>query len=234
MRIVVSKNGPYHVSGGIPLVIQEIVPDQDGLSWDWKEGKTFETGSEYSLCRCGESKNMPFCDSSHLENGFDGTETASRIPYARQAEYFDGPTLVLSDAERLCAFARFCDPGGKIWSLIELTDDPVARELVIREANHCPAGRLVVKDKKTVKEIEEPLEPAIGLIEDTPLGCSGPLWIQGGITIESEGGKQYENRNRVTLCRCGASDNKPFCNGSHASIMFNDGLMKMKNDNAIK
>jgi CDGSH-type Zn-finger protein len=177
---------------------------------------------------------MPFCDKSHLVNGFDGTETASRIPYARQAEYFDGPTLVLSDQENLCAFARFCDPGGKIWSLIEETNDPETRALVIREANHCPAGRLVVHDKKTRQEIEEPLEPAIGIIEDTPLGCSGPLWIQGGISIETEGGKRYETRNRVTLCRCGASDNKPFCNGSHASIMFDDGLMKKKKDNARK
>ncbi|MGH9998927.1 MAG: CDGSH iron-sulfur domain-containing protein [Nitrosopumilaceae archaeon] len=38
-------------------------------------------------------------------------------------------------------------------------------------------------------------------------------------------GTQYEKRNRVTLCRCGASSNKPFCNGSHASIKFNDGML---------
>ena len=91
-----------------------------------------------------------------------------------------------------------------------------------------PSGRLVVHDKKTRQSIEEPLEPSIGLVEDTALGCSGPLWVRGGITIESSDGKLYETRNRVTLCRCGASDNKPFCNGSHANIMFDDGLMKRK------
>ena len=225
-RIVVSENGPYLVSGGTPLCVQEIVANREGMSWDWKAGKTFQTGQDYALCRCGRSMNAPFCDGSHAKIGFDGEETASRVPYARQAERIDGPALVLSDAQSLCAFARFCDPGGKIWGLIEQTDSPEARQLVIREAMHCPAGRLVLHDKKTGKEIEEPLEPSIGVVEDPALGCSGPLWVQGGIPIESSDGKHYEKRNRVTLCRCGASDNKPFCNGSHASMKFNDGLMK--------
>jgi len=224
-RIVIGKNGPYLISGGVPLSIQKIVANEEGLSWDWKQGRTFKTTREYSLCRCGQSKNKPFCDDSHLTNGFDGQETASRIPYLRQAEDFEGPELILTDAEKLCAFARFCDPGGKIWNLMELTEDPKARALVIREANHCPSGRLVIHDKKTLKPIEDTLEPSIGIIEDTALGCSGPLWIRGGIPIESADGKRYETRNRVTLCRCGASDNKPFCNGSHASMMFNDGLI---------
>lgn len=225
-RIVVSENGPYLVSGGPPLRLQVIVPNQEGMSWDWQVGKTFETGKDYALCRCGQSKTAPFCDGSHAMTGFDGEETASRRPYARQAEQIDGPTLVLSDVEHLCAFARFCDPGGKIWGLIEQTDNPEARKLVVREAMHCPAGRLVLHEKQTGKEIEESLEPAIGVVEDPALGCSGPLWIQGGIPIESANGKRYEVRNRVTLCRCGASDNKPFCNGSHASMKFNDGLME--------
>lgn len=224
-KIVVSKNGPYLVSGGIPLSIQTITPNKEGFSWDWTEGKSFNTQPEYALCRCGQSKNKPFCDGTHAKIGFEGKETATRKPYARQAEKYDGPTMILSDAENLCAFARFCDLGGKIWSLIEQTDDPAARELVIREANHCPAGRLVVQDKKTGKEIEHKLPPSIGVVEDPALGCSGPLWIRGGILVESHDGKRYEVRNRATLCRCGASSNMPFCNGSHASIQFRDGLV---------
>src|SRR5213594_3223121 len=224
VKIVVSKNGPYLVGGDIPLSIQVITPNKEGFSWDWVEAKTFATGLDYALCRCGRSKNKPFCDGTHEKIGFDGRETATRTPYARQAQEYDGPTLVLSDAEELCAFARFCDPAGKIWSLIEQTDNPKARELVIREANHWPAGRLVVHDKKTRKEIEHKLPPSIGVVEDPALGCSGPLWVRGGITIESADGTPYEVRNRVTLCRCGASVNKPFCNGSHASIKFKDSL----------
>ena len=228
MKIVVSENGPYVVSGSVPLAIQVINSDKEGFSWDWKEGKSFEAKPSYALCRCGHSKNKPFCDGTHSKIGFNGKETASHVPFARQAETFDGPTLVLSDVEDLCAFARFCDPGGKIWGLIEETDNPKARDLVIREAMHCPSGRLVLHDKKTRKEIEHPLEPSIGVVEDPDLGCSGPLWVRGGITIESPDGTRYEKRNRVTLCRCGVSVNKPFCNGSHASIKFDDGLLKRK------
>ncbi|MGA2875044.1 MAG: CDGSH iron-sulfur domain-containing protein [Nitrososphaerales archaeon] len=227
MKIVVSKDGPYLVSGNVPLSIQIITPNKEGLSWDWKQGKKFDVKeSDYSLCRCGQSKTKPFCDGTHTKIRFDGTEKATRKPYVRQAETFDGPALALSDAQDLCAFARFCDPGGKIWSLIEETDDPKVRELAIREANHCPAGRLVVHDKETGKEIENKFQPSIGVVEDPALGCSGPLWIRGGITIESHDGKLYEKRNRVTLCRCGASSNMPFCNGSHASIEFRDGLVE--------
>lgn len=224
-KIIVSKNGPYLVSGGIPISMQTITPNKEGFSWDWTEGRTFDAQtSEYALCRCGQSKNKPFCDGTHEKIGFEGKETATRKPYVRQAKKYDGPTMVLSDAENLCAFARFCDPEGQIWNLIEQTDNPAVRDLVIREANHCPAGRLVVHDKKTGKEIEHKLTPSIGVVEDPALGCSGPLWIRGGIPIESPDGKRYEVRNRVTLCRCGASSNMPFCNGSHASIQFKDEL----------
>ena len=225
-KIVVSKDGPYLVSGNVPLNIQIITPNKEGLSWDWKEAKTIGTGEEYSLCRCGRSKTKPFCDSSHMKIRFDGTETATRRPFVRRAEAFEGPTLALSDAEDLCAFARFCDPGGKIWGLIEQTDDVEARKLVIREANQCPSGRLVVHDKKSGEEIEQKLPPSIGVVEDPALGCSGPLWVRGGISIESADGTPYEVRNKVTLCRCGVSINKPFCNGSHASIKFKDGLVE--------
>jgi CDGSH-type Zn-finger protein len=63
---------------------------------------------------------------------------------------------------------------------------------------------------------------SIGLIEDPEQQCSGPLWLQGGIPIVAADGFEYEVRNRVTLCRCGASKNKPFCDGTHATIKFRD------------
>ena len=225
-KITIAKNGPYLVSGDTPLTVEIITNNKEGYSWDWKQDKTFETKSEYALCRCGGSVNAPFCDGTHAKINFNGKETASKIPYEKQAEKMEGPTLVLHDQENLCAFARFCDPEGKIWALIENTDDPKIRDLVIREAMHCPSGRLTLHDTETRKEIEDKLAPSIGIIEDPPMKCSGPLWVRGGIPIESSDGTQYEKRNRVTLCRCGASGNKPFCDGSHASIKFNDGILK--------
>ena len=66
-RIVIIENGAYRVYGGVPVQIQEIVSNKEGMSWDWKAGKTFETADSYDLCRCGQSGIMPFCDSSHVQ-----------------------------------------------------------------------------------------------------------------------------------------------------------------------
>jgi CDGSH-type Zn-finger protein len=224
MRIVVHPNGPYRVLGGVPLAVQTITTNARGESWEWTQGRSFPVEAEYFLCRCGRSANKPFCDNSHLTAGFEGPETASRRPLERQSEHLEGPDLTLSDAEGYCAFARFCDPGGKIWALIGQSDDPKVRNLVVREAAHCPAGRLVLHEKSTGKVVEPQLPPSIGLVEDPSLKCSGPLWVRGGVRVESANGVPYEVRNRLTLCRCGASTNMPFCNGSHASIRFQDGL----------
>ncbi len=222
-RITVSENGPYMVSGGLPLAKQHIVTDAEGESVGWREGDRYEAKAKYALCRCGQSKNKPFCDSSHVKARFDGTETASREPFVEQAEEVPGHKLALLDAESLCAFGRFCDTHGKIWALMERSDDPDVRRIVEQQAADCPSGRLVIVDAQSGAALEPKLPPSIGLVEDTAKEVSGPLWVRGGVPVVGADGKPYEVRNRVTLCRCGASQNKPFCDGSHASIGFRDG-----------
>src|SRR6185437_6561261 len=59
-RVVVSKNGPYLVSGGVPLAAQTIVADQAGESHAWKQGAAVPASESYALCRCGRSANKPF------------------------------------------------------------------------------------------------------------------------------------------------------------------------------
>lgn len=220
-RVVVSKDGPYLVTGGVPLAEQVIGTDAEGGSETWEQGKTYKAQDSYALCRCGRSNKKPYCDGTHSRVGFDGTETASRAPYPEQAQVQDGPDeLALMDAQHLCAFARFCDPHGQVWSQIERTDDPEVRKNFLRQVGNCPAGRLVAWDKETGKPVEPQLPVSIGLIEDPPQECSGPVWLRGGIPVVSADGFEYEVRNRMTLCRCGESQNKPFCDGTHASMKF--------------
>ena len=85
-----------------------------------------------------------------------------------------------------------------------------------------PIGALGRLGNQTREPIEPKLEPSLGLIEDPVEQCSGPIWARGGIQVIAADGFHYEVRNRVTLCRCGASKNKPFCDGSHAAIKFRD------------
>ena len=222
-RVIVSEDGPYLVMGNIPLAKQIIVTDQEGGSETWQQGKVYSQQETYSLCRCGHSQTKPFCDGSHLKHHFDGTETASREPYLEQAEVMDGPAMRLTDVQGLCAFARYCDPNGQVWGQVSRTGNSKVREQFVKQVGNCPSGRLVAWDKKTGKAVEPKLEVSIGVTEDPAQGCSGPYWLKGGIPIESEaGGFEYEVRNRVTLCRCGQSQNKPFCDGTHAAVKFRD------------
>ena len=136
-------------------------------------------------------------------------------PYVERAEKIDGPALSLTDAEGMCVHARFCMRAGGIWNLTRQSGNPEAREIAIKEAADCPSGRLVVWDKETGKALEPEFEKSIVVIEYPPRHEHGPLWVRGGIPVESSDGHVYEVRNRMTLCRCGKSCNKPFCDGSH-------------------
>ena len=213
-KIKVSKNGPYLVSGGIPLAEQVIGTDAEGYSREWRAGRKHSVQGNYALCRCGKSNKKPFCDGTHMRVSFDGTETASREPYLGQAERISGPDLELTDARELCALARFCERAGGIWDLVLQPDIPEAKDIAIEEAGNCPSGRLVVWDKNG-KAIEPIFTPSIGLVEDPQGDVQGPIWVRGGIPVESADGATYEIRNRIALCRCGRSSNKPLCDGSH-------------------
>lgn len=209
-KIKVTKNGPYLISGNLPLNEDIVEYDREGIPLKTKKGKTLSTGETYALCRCGHSRNKPFCDGSHLTTKFDGTENPkAKQKYQDQADQLNGPDLVLKDARKLCAGAGFCHRAGGVWNLTENSDDPKSKKTAVEEACCCPSGRLVVQNKKTNKPIEPKLKPSIGI----PAG--GPLCVKGGVLVESADDSTYETRNRVTLCRCGKSKNKPFCDGSH-------------------
>jgi CDGSH-type Zn-finger protein len=227
-KIMITKDGPYLVYGDLPIDKQIIGIGEEKEPEKWIPSKQVPSGKSCALCRCGGSKNKPFCDGTHGKIKFRGTETASKKPYDKQAKIIEGPTLKLMDAPVLCADARFCHRRGGTWELTHHSDDPQARELAIEEACNCPAGRLVECDKKAEKAIEKEFVQSISLIEDPQSKVSGPIWLKGGVPVESSDGTTYEVRNRQTLCRCGKSKNKPFCDSSHIDEGFNDGDDSLK------
>jgi len=218
-RIVVTKDGPYRVEGGVPLLRTAIVETERGEPVAWDEGPEFETpGEVYELCRCGKSSTKPFCDSTHERIPFDGTETADRGPIARRREAWEGEAgHVLYDDLSLCTHAGFCrNVRTGVWEMVEEADDPEVRTEFAAMVQRCPSGRLALAVLPDPEPVEPTFEPSIGVEPD------GNYWIRGGIPVVSEDETPYEVRNRQSLCRCGQSRNKPFCDGSHKEYGFDD------------
>lgn len=224
-RISILKDGPYLVHGAPPLFQEYIVSDQDGYPRQYQKGKSYASKEPMALCRCGKSKQIPFCDGSHQKEHWKGTETASRENFAEAASVIPGTLNTLYDNESLCSGARFCEADGGVWNLVTDGENEHERQLAVHEATHCPSGRLVITDTESGECIEPRLLPSLSLIEDIAANCSGPLWVRGGITIIGSDGFSYETRNRVTLCRCGSSRNMPFCDGAHLRTRWQDGQM---------
>ncbi len=222
-KIKITMDGPYEVSGGVPLNQIFITNNDQGEAASWKHGGVHSgTDDTYKLCRCGQSRDKPLCDGSH-EDCFCGRENAERPVYQEHARLIEGETINLLDDESLCVGARFCDRGPGVWELVRTSGDAENRCQAIQQACDCPSGRLTVTDRDG-GPIEPDLPREISLIEDPTSACRGPLWVKGGIEIEGANGERYEVRNRVTLCRCGSSQNQPFCDGTHYDCDCMKGL----------
>ena len=140
-KIVVTKDGPYLVSGGLPLCTEISIAGEEGEPERWEKGKAYPAGANYALCRCGRSGNQPFCDGTHTRVRFDGTEQAGSKSYAELAEIIEGPDLDLADAESLCASARFCEPKGGTWRLT-LKSGSIGSPVFLSYATSLPDGQL--------------------------------------------------------------------------------------------
>ncbi len=224
-HITVTDEGPYLVYGAPPLFQQFIIPDALGESMSYVEGQKFSTEKQpTALCRCGNSKNAPYCDSSHQHAHWDPRVTADQKSLIAGADIIEGEDLTLVDNGKYCVYARFCHPKGGTWRLTEESGDAEARKEAIRQASLCPSARLTAWGVEDEKPYELKFEPSLGLLEDPSIGVSSGLWVKGGIMIQKENGESFEVRNRVVVCRCGGSHNKPFCDGTHAQRQWNDGL----------
>jgi len=212
-KITVREHGPYVVEGGIPLVRKTPVMSEYGEPLTWKTGDLMTSADRYTLCRCGRSNTKPFCDGTHRVAGFDGTETADSTPVASRQTDYPGTQIVVNNDPSLCVHAGFCgNRVSNVWQMTQDSADTQVRAQIIAMIERCPSGSLSYSIAG--EGIEPDLPKAIAVTPD------GPLWVSGGISIERADGQPCEVRNRVTLCRCGASHKKPYCDGTHKETDF--------------
>ena len=216
-RVVIQKGGPYEVTGE-PILTKRAQSESihgEPLDWDLvgTEDADYKRRKRYLLCRCGQSDAKPYCDGTHEKIDFDGKLTADRAPSASRQQLIEGNGISMTDDGSLCEHAGFCGTRfTNVWTMMKLTKDPEVRERARRMIANCPSGRLGFGPGH--EELEPQFEPSLATIKD------GPLWVRGGIELEADDGFVYEKLNRMTLCRCGRSSNKPYCDGSHKNAGF--------------
>ena len=213
VSVRVRPNGPYVVSGEVPLRVRQPIMSEHGEPLAWRAEEVSDRAPAYALCRCGESSRKPYCDGSHAERGFDGTEAAPTDTFEQRCASLGGVGIEVSDDRAICVHAGFCgNRVSNIWRMASETGDTVVRGQVMAMVERCPSGALTYAVDGEVVEPALPTE--IAVIPD------GPLWLTGGIPVERSDGEPFETRNRVTLCRCGHSASKPLCDGSHKEAGF--------------
>ncbi len=170
-----------------------------------------------ALCRCGGSNNKPFCDGTHGKNGFvDKKVTDGKLD---KRVNFVGKKITIHDNRGICAHNGNCtDNLASVFKLdTEPWIDPDAAELekIIDTIKKCPSGAL----SYTVENLEhrdQDREPMITITKN------GPYAITGGIGLLDQPRGEEASTEHYTLCRCGGSENKPFCDGTHWSRKFKD------------
>lgn len=197
-----SANGPYTVKGiagcrnsrGEPIPVQE---------------------STLYLCRCGGSQNKPFCDGTHKKIGFSGKREKTG-PHEATRDYA-GHEITIHDNRSVCAHTGYCtEYSPSVFRMkrepwIDPNSEPAGK--TIATIKMCPSGALSYSVNQVLQRTE-PAAPSIHVLKD------GPYFVTGRPRLKCDPAPLLADH--YTLCRCGASQNKPYCDGSHSKIGFKD------------
>jgi CDGSH-type Zn-finger protein len=192
-----APNGPYLVKN--PPTLKN------------SKGETLETKPVTALCRCGRSDNKPFCDGTHAKVGFSSERIADGS--TDKQDHYEGKAITINDNRGVCAHSARCTDGLK--SVFKYGEEPwidpdgADLEAIKKQVRECPSGAL----SYTMDGVEHDRyhhEAGIGIVKN------GPYRVFGGIElVEASAGRKPQSRDHYTLCRCGGSKNKPFCDGTH-------------------
>ena len=212
-RIRLVRNGPYLATNATGLL--------DHL------GQPGPLRPQLALCRCGASKLKPLCDGTHAANGFDDAKDPNRVPDRRDT--YIGQQVTVLDNRGICQHSGYCSD--RLATVFRTNEEPFVApsggrmDEIIRAVRDCPSGALsYAVDGEEARESADrhgTREPTIEVTKD------GPYRITGGIPlVDAEGADVPRNegssREHYALCRCGHSQNKPFCSGMHWYVDFHD------------
>jgi CDGSH-type Zn-finger protein len=201
--IEIKKHGPYKVSG-----IKNLKNSA---------GKTLNSNEVMYLCKCGSSKNMPYCDGTHLKIGLSDEKEPDRVP--DKSDTYKGRSININDNSGVCSHRGHCT--GNLPSVFKSTGEPwidpdaASVDEIARVIEMCPSGALSYT-KDGILHKDQDRKPEITVSKD------GPYEVIGGPELIDPYSSRPESREHYTLCRCGHSKNKPFCDGQHQKIKFRD------------
>jgi CDGSH-type Zn-finger protein/truncated hemoglobin YjbI len=211
--IVTAKNGPYLVTNvttvHTPLGEPRPVPPQ------------------LALCRCGDSATKPFCDGTHATSGFTDEVDPNRVPDRRDS--YPGQQAMIFDNRGICQHSGLCTD--RLPTVFRTSAEPFVApsggrlDEIVRAVRDCPSGALSLAfdgdEARDLADWHGARERAIEVTQD------GPYRVTGGVGLTDESGADVpraagSSREHYALCRCGHSQNKPFCSGMHWYVEFRD------------
>lgn len=181
------------------------------------QNRQIETREKMALCRCGGSKNKPFCDGEHLNNGFTSKKHDDHVKDKRES--YKGKRITIHDNRSICAHAGYCtDELSSVFRFKEeqgIHPDSANVDEIIATIEKCPSGAL----NYSIDDNEHIVQKGELNIFIAP---NGPYVISGECELADTNWCEGALHNKFTLCRCGGSKNKPFCDGAHWYINFSD------------
>jgi CDGSH-type Zn-finger protein len=220
-KILPLPNGPYYLINDMkPKVIENLK--------NFK-GEPLSTTVGIALCRCGKSNRKPFCDGTHSIIGFSSQNVnlnendTNKLTIKNKRRDYVGKEITIHDNRKICSHAKECvnnlpsvfKLGSKPW----IDSDGSKMQDIINIVRKCPSGALSYTiDGIEYRDPKEQRDPILTVLKN------GPYYITGGIDLIGENIEFGEgaSKEHYTLCRCGASENKPFCDGTHRAINFKD------------
>jgi len=133
--------------------------------------------------------------------------------------YTNNEIIVFWNAD-LCIHSANCvnslnavfNPKQKPW----INMQAASTEKIINAVNNCPSGALTYKRKDEMEEEKQNEQSSVTI----QVNSGGPYLVKGSVVIVDKDGSETIKDGTIALCRCGASQNKPFCDGSHKNIEF--------------